>query len=61
MIAFGAGLLSVDVNQTITSKHQVNPIVKNNFRYVINLLELVKILNFYTYVDFVILVEVDIR
>ena len=40
-IAFGAGLDSVDVNQTIHSKLQVNPIVKNNFKYVINLLELV--------------------
>jgi hypothetical protein len=39
MIAFGAGLLSVDENHTMTSKLQVKPIVKNNFRYVINLLK----------------------
>ena len=37
IIASGAGLLSVDANHTITSKLQVKPIVKNSFRYVINL------------------------
>ena len=50
MIADGAGVFSVDENQTISSEHQVNPIVRNNFKYVINLLKRIEMILIYIYI-----------